>query len=680
MNRHTPLFLACALVTSSYTTYAHDHSSHSPREHARIQHRVETIVVTGHNETNPTELTTALKVPRQPLPAHDGADYLKTIPGFSVTRKGGADGDVSFRGMAGSRLGLVVDGEVLLGGCNSRMDSPTAYIYPETLDQLTLIRGPQSVQYGAGYSSGVIRFDSEAPDFSAKPVSGYASATLASFGRMDGVAQLQAGSSEGFIKLTGSYSASDDYKDGDKRKLHSEYERYNGNIRVGLTPSDNTLIEVAHSYSDGEAAYADRGMDGTQFLREGTRVRWVQEQVSDAIKKVDVSYFDNSIDHVMDDQQLRTPGTMGYSNVSRDTQGGRLAVDLGWNKHAVTLGGDVQQNEHGSRSAMPHHAYSPWMTDAEITQRGLFAEWSYQYSSPLKTVMGLRYDRWQATDQRSVITSMMHSMPNPTAQQTRRDGLTSGFARVEYQHAHSLYFMGVGIAERFPDYWEIFAKESADSKSAFHVLPETNTQWDAGWLYRNNPWQVSASVFVSDVDDFIVIDYQRPMKTSGVAFNTDARTYGGEISASYKWQSGWQLEGSVAHTQGEDKATGKPLPQISPTEGRLALNYVANDWHYGLLWRLVDSQHRYQTGFGNIVGKDIGPSAGFGTLSANVGWRPQQALLVTAGVDNLFNKTYAEFISRAGNNGMGGAIGGYEQTVRVNEPGRTLWVKAQYDF
>ncbi|NNE39244.1 MAG: TonB-dependent receptor plug domain-containing protein, partial [Gammaproteobacteria bacterium] len=61
------------------------------------------------------------KAPRQPLPAHDGADYLKTIPGFSVIRKGGTDGDPVFRGMAGSRLSMLVDGENILGGCGMRM-------------------------------------------------------------------------------------------------------------------------------------------------------------------------------------------------------------------------------------------------------------------------------------------------------------------------------------------------------------------------------------------------------------------------------------------------------------------------------------------------------------------------------------------------------------------------------
>lgn len=44
--------------------------------------------------------------------------------------------------------------------------------------------------------------------------------------------------------------------------------------------------------------------------------------------------------------------------------------------------------------------------------------------------------------------------------------------------------------------------------------------------------------------------------------------------------------------------------------------------------------------------------------------------------DNLFDKTYAEFVSRASGNGMGGAIPGYVQTTRVNEPGRNFWLKA----
>ena len=55
--------------------------------------------------------------------------YSKNIPGFSVIRKGGTDGDPVFRGMAASRLSILLDGETILGGCGNCMDPPTAYVF-----------------------------------------------------------------------------------------------------------------------------------------------------------------------------------------------------------------------------------------------------------------------------------------------------------------------------------------------------------------------------------------------------------------------------------------------------------------------------------------------------------------------------------------------------------------------
>ena len=54
---------------------------------------------------------------------------------------------------------------------------------------------------------------------------------------------------------------------------------------------------------------------------------------------------------------------------------------------------------------------------------------------------------------------------------------------------------------------------------------------------------------------------------------------------------------------------------------------------------------------------------------------PEKALLLTAGVDNLFDRTYAEHLSRGG-----AMVSGYEQTTKVNEPGRTLWMKLDLNF
>ena len=74
-----------------------------------------------------------------------------------------------------------------------------------------------------------------------------------------------------------------------------------------------------------------------------------------------------------------------------------------------------------------------------------------------------------------------------------------------------------------------------------------------------------------------------------------------------------------------------------------------------------------------ISRQDIGKSGGFGIFSLNGGYKPNKKTLIAAGVDNLFDKTYAEFISR---NGSGVTNMGYVQNTRVNEPGRTAWLKA----
>ncbi|VEC05046.1 TonB-dependent copper receptor (plasmid) [Klebsiella pneumoniae] len=83
------------------------------------------------------------KQPRQSVPASDGADYLKTIPGFSQIRAGGTNGAPVFRGMFGSRLRILANNGEVLGACPAGMDAPTSYISPESFDLLTITKGPQ---------------------------------------------------------------------------------------------------------------------------------------------------------------------------------------------------------------------------------------------------------------------------------------------------------------------------------------------------------------------------------------------------------------------------------------------------------------------------------------------------------------------------------------------------------
>ena len=105
---------------------------------------------------------------------------------------------------------------------------------------------------------------------------------------------------------------------------------------------------------------------------------------------------------------------------------------------------------------------------------------------------------------------------------------------------------------------------------------------------------------------------------------------------------------------------------------RLGLNYQRNNWSAGALLRLVDEQNRVAINTGNIVGQDIGKTGGFNVFSVNGSYQLIDNIKVSAGIDNLFDVTYAEHISRSG-----ATITGYETTDRVNEPGRTFWLQLQ---
>ena len=95
----------------------------------------------------------------------DGGDFLRAIPGVSGTRMGGHGIDPIIRGQGETRLNILLDGAYVHGGCPNRMDPPTAYSPIETYDTVTVIKGSQTVVYGAGGSGGTVLFERKTPRF-----------------------------------------------------------------------------------------------------------------------------------------------------------------------------------------------------------------------------------------------------------------------------------------------------------------------------------------------------------------------------------------------------------------------------------------------------------------------------------------------------------------------------------
>lgn len=675
-----------SVVAFAGTTPATSHA-------ARGASHFDEVVVTAARMHAPLLVVTDPAQPRQPLPAHDGADYLKTIPGFSVIRKGGTDGDPVFRGMAASRVNVSIDGQQVLGGCGMRMDPPTAYVFPEAFDRIVVTKGPQTVLEGPGNSAAAVRFERTARHFAEPDATGAGSVLAAGFGRTDLVGDLRLGTPALYGQLTGTRAESGDYDDGGGRTVHSRYLRWSTSAALGWTPDERTRLELSGARSDGEAAYADRGMDGVKFARDNLAVRFERVVTARYVTRLEVQAYYNYVDHVMDNFSLRafTPSPMmaskAVSNPDRETTGGRFAASLRFPPSLAAIAGiDLQRNQHTLRSTpdetLQPYARLPRVEDGRFRQAGAFGEATWSLRDDQRLIGGLRLDDWRAHDARERLgLGAMASMPNPTAGEDRAATLTSGFARYEHDLAMpgATFYAGLGHVERFPDYWELLSagKEAEQALSAFHTRPEKTTQFDIGLVRSHGRVEGSLSAFYSDVDDFVLIEsnYAKGPRRTTVTRNVEATTWGGEADLAYAVTETLRLTGTVAYTRGENDTDRLPLAQLPPLETRFGLDWVRGAWSAGALVRLVAKQDRFVVNQGNVVGQDLGPTAGFTVVSVNGGWRSRAGLTVTAGIDNLLDRDYAEHLSRAGT-----MVTGYEQTAKVNEPGRTFWLKMAAGF
>ena len=672
-----PLAAAISLACFSSVVFATETDS---------AHILAPIVVTAQqgNDANGLIVHADPKQPTQPIPAVDGAAYLQSIVGFNQIKNGGANGDVTFRGMFGSRIKILTDGTENLGACPSRMDNPASYVSPESYDKITVVKGPQTVQYAHTGSAATVIFEREPEQLtSAKPYRGQASVMLGSYGRLDQNIEAAVGDEKKYARLNANRSIADSYQDGAGDTVPSDWEKWNADLALGWTPNEDTWIELKGGKSDGEAVYAGRSMDGSKFARESLGLHLQKKNVSEVIKKVEAQVDYSYNDHVMDNFRLRTPPTTtmtmnGMSmtvpnkmemEVTRRTLNARVAMTSEWDKVSLMTGIDSQRNKHGGNMimyAMPS-MNSPFKTNMEFESYGAFGELSYALNDQHKLVTGARVDQAK--------------IDNLATNTERKETLPSGFIRIESELAeHLKTYAGLGYVERVPDYWELFStKYHQSAGTTFADLENEKTaQFDAGYQYEQGAFKSWASVYAGLIQDYILVAYTPTGsmgKLEAKSRNVDATIAGAEAGVAYQLTDQIQADISAMYAWGENTTDHSALPQIAPLEGRFNLRYVQEKYNLGLLWRVVAAQDRTSYREGNIIGYDLEDSKGFGTLSLNGTYNIQKDLDLSVGIDNVLNKNYAEHLNKLGSSGFG-----YAATEQFNNIGRNYWARISMKF
>ncbi|MBR9972221.1 TonB-dependent receptor domain-containing protein [Magnetospirillum sulfuroxidans] len=166
-------------------------------------------------------------------------------------------------------------------------------------------------------------------------------------------------------------------------------------------------------------------------------------------------------------------------------------------------------------------------------------------------------------------------------------------------------------------------------------------------------WRVSLSGYVDQVEDFISRD--RAHGQSGVLLNdnafiwrnVDARLAGTEAEAAINLTRNLSTKLALSYRWGENTSDGRALYGIDPLEANWLVDYQDSlseigSWNVGFKLRAVASQTRLDADASTGSGFDAANGGGFGLFDLYAGVQFLDTVGVRVGIDNVFDKTYAE--------------------------------------
>jgi iron complex outermembrane receptor protein len=645
------------------------------------------------------------------LQSVDIGDLLKKdVEGMGTIRKSGVAFDPILRGLSKDRLNVLVDGGFLFPACLSRMDTPTFHITPYSIKGVTVTKGPFDVTMGPGSLGGIINVETKRPAYSETfefhPVirAGFDSVAEG----VKGGITLDMGRAPFGANLSYDYKDYGGYDDGDGKTITSDFEQENFTAGIRFFIDENKSIGINYIGQRAEEIYYPvLGMDSPEDDMDMISLEANLEKLSSFVRSIDVRLYANQVDHLMDNAMKTkyvNPGqvNMAMTNLAESrTLGGKLKADLAL-LDGTEIGVDYYNRWWDATMTMtmmgPMTSTLRAMPDTTIEDLGFFVQPKKSFGNFTLTT-GIRVDLVNADADGVGATEAGYFNtvygPNTTSKLDEDETNVGAFLKGSHKVGEDIeVYAGVGRGVR-----------TADAKERFRVLgvgrpeignpdldPEESLQFEAGFTVKLEKVHLNASAFHNSIDGYIAqydtgwlycsMDAVKLKKTPcmmGMAKkvlgykNVDARLYGGELSVGYLITDNVSVLGSASYTWAKNEDDEKPLQEIPPLEGKLGIRYDELEGKYWVefMGRFVASQHRFDP-----VVDDGGKSSGFETFDLRLGWRPWGSVLLTAGVENIFDLHYTEHTTKT----FFFNQDGYTTADRVPEPGMNAYANITWSF
>jgi len=653
---------------------------------------LETVTVTGAS----TPATTAVDHNNLST-TRESADLLRDIPGVSGSRMGGHGTDPVIRGLSQTRLNILLDGAYVHGGCPNRMDPPTAYATPASYEDITVIKGVQTLEHGGGGPGGTILFERNTQRFTAdeKMRVNLEAGYRGNSNSREFAADISGGNETGYIRFIGSHTKADNYEDGGGNEVRSAYKETSGTVVLGYTPSDKNLLELSIERQETrDLLFAGAGMDSPLADNDTYRLKFKTTDVNDVLSSLRAEIYRSDIEHVMDNYSLRTPSNpmmLMRAPSSSDTIGGRLVAEVDSNLGQWKVGVDFQNNDRDATRVNDanNRLNAVLWPGVSIDQTGVFAELTHPLDKANRIIVGARYDHVSSDASKAdVVPGMPPLSPNAlyaiyyggAQAEKRKENNWGGLLRMEHDLSNGLGMIYAGLSRtvRTADATERFLASNGMTPSRRWVGnptidPEKHHQIELGVELQRKAWDMSASIYYNDVDDYILRDrFHQAGNNATIYRNVAATLYGGEFNVGYRWTANWHSSIGLAYVHADNDTDNRPIAQTPPLEAVASLAYTASNWDAGVRVRAAAKQNRIDDNPLTGSGLDVGDTAGWAVVDVHGSYNINKQVTLNLGVDNLFDEEYAQHLNRSS------AFDPLQ--VQVNEPGISAWVKLSARF
>ena len=672
--------------------------------HAEEAQQLPEMIVEGAEVASPAIFPIELQ--QTPVTTADTAALLERAPGANVNRNGPLTGIAQYRGMYADQVNVQVNGIHINTGGPNGMDTPLSYAPRAQLESLEVVRGISPVSEGMESIGGTIKANVRTSHFNSGD-----SFTPTADALLGGATADSSYSLNGFgalanrnhrFHLYGSKEKGDDYEIPDGDVKPSEYDRKNGGIGYGFQSNGH---EVGFNYRVNRTD--ETGTPSLPMDIDYIDTDIYESEYSGSYGAYDVhgQLFYTDVEHKMNNFDLRNPPMPLRTRENKTTSEGLgFRADVGFDMAGgyLLLGADGQFDKHDAKVIdpvnNPDFFVDPY-NDIDRDAFGVFAEWTGSIGNSWDMLLGGRYTRVESTS--GNVSHFMYGMnPAITSLQddfngANKDNNQDNFdLMARFDHAYSSqtdFIVEAGIKNRAPSYQQLYLwvpMQSTNGLADGHnyvgdidLDSETAYELGLGLDWNNSKGYVSPRVFYRYVKDYI----QGTPSTDPTVImvstangdpnplqwdNVDAILYGFDLDWGASLSENWSLDGVVSYVRGERDDTSDDLYRIAAPNASATLSYNRPTWWVGFEGIAYAKQDN--------VSKTNNETRSSGYALANLrgGIEVMRDLSITAGVENIFDRDYANHLS--GINRV--ADSDVSVGKRVPGEGRSFFAALQYRF